>query len=365
MSIGKLFAGAMLGAILLSATNPTLATESSVKPLLVSSAATNEVPAKVASGELRISVVRQLNAGDYYEQWISGVQSEAERLKVKLDIYNANGDNARQALFLRQAVASKPDAIIVGWGIADTLKPGLEAARDARIPIIAYYVVHVEPSKDVAIIEQDDRLMMKGVLKQLASDLGGGELAADVIYVYAPGYQSLDIRDTVWQAFIKENPGIKTVATFGVVNPDTVAQVANQTKSALKANRDVKAVIAPWDEFARGATRGIEELSLQNKIKVYGIDISTVDISVMTKSDSPWVITATTDATNVGSVVMRAAALKALGQLEGEFLSVAPVLVTQEALRAKQIHNMDQLKESFPDLRTPKLISAPWMDSMK
>lgn len=139
----------------------------------------------------------------------------------------------------------------------------------------------------------------------------------------------------------------------------------NQTKSALSANRDVRAIIAPWDEFARGATRGIEDLSLQNEIKVYGIDISADDISVMAKPDSPWVITATTDAANLGSVVMRAATLKALGQLEGEILSVAPVLVSQEVLRAKQIHSMDQLRESFPDLRTPKLISAPWMDKLK
>ena len=343
----------------------TGAAESSIKPLLVSSAATNDVPAKVASGELRIAVVRQLNAGDYYEQWISGVQSEAKRLNIKLDIYNADGDNARQALLLQQAVVSKPDAIVVGWGIADTVKPGLEAARDARIPIVAFYVLHAEPSKDVAIIEQDDRLMMKGILEQLASDLGGSEPSADVIYVYAPGYQSLESRDAVWRAFIKENPGIRTVATFGVVNPETVAQVTDQTRSALTANLGVKAVIAPWDGFARGATAGIEKLSLQSKIKVYGIDISSSDISVMTKPDSPWVITATADAANVGSVVLRAAALKALGQLEGEFLSVAPVFVTQEALRAKQIHNMDQLKESFPDLRTPKLISAPWMDNLK
>ena len=95
----------------------TRAAESSIKPLLVASAATNELPAKVASGGLRIAVVRQLNTGDYYEQWILGAQSEAERLKIKLDIYNANGDNARQALLLQQAVASKPDAIVVGWGI--------------------------------------------------------------------------------------------------------------------------------------------------------------------------------------------------------------------------------------------------------
>jgi simple sugar transport system substrate-binding protein len=292
------------------------------------------------------------------------VQREAQRLRIKLDIYNANGDNARQTLFLQQAVASKPDGIIVGWGLGDTLRPGLEAARDASIPVVAYYVARVEPSKDVAIIEQDDRLMMKGVLEQLASDLGGSNLNADVIYVYAPGYHSLDRRDAVWQAFIKENPGIRTVATFGAVSPDTVAQVADQTRFALAANRDVKAVVAPWDGFARGATAGIEELRLQNKVKVYGIDISTEDISAMTRPDSPWVITATADSANVGSVILRAAVLKALGQLEGEFLRIAPVLVTQEALRAKRIQSMDQLKEAFPELKTLKLVSAPWMGNL-
>jgi simple sugar transport system substrate-binding protein len=334
------------------------------KMLAVSASATNEIPAKIASGGARIAVVKQLNVGDYYEQWIGGVQSEAKRLHVKLDIADANGDNARQALYLQEAVASKPDAIIVGGGFGDTLRPGLEAARSASIPIVAHYV-QVLPSKDVAIIDQDDRLMMKGVLQQLTTDLGGGKLTADVIYVYVAGYQSLDIRDTVWKNFVKDNPGIKTVATIGAVNHHTVVQVADQTKAALTANRDVKAIIAPWDEFAKGASLGVEELGLQKKIKVYGIDISTTDISVMTKPDSPWVITATTDATNVGSVVMRASALKAVGQLDGEILSVPPVLVTQEALRAAMIQNMDQLSQHFPDLRTPTLLDAPWMGHMK
>lgn len=227
MSMERLSAGVMLGAILLSATSPALAADSSLRPLVVSSTATSQVPAKVASGELRIAVVRQLNVGDYYEQWISGVQGEAERLGVKLHIYDANGDNARQALFLQQAVASKPDAIIVGWGIGDTLRLGFEAARTATIPIVSYYVLQVESSKDVAVIEQDDRSMMRGVLERLASDLGGSEPSADVVYAYVPGYQALDIRDTVWQTFVKENPGIKTVATVGVVDPDTVTQVTN------------------------------------------------------------------------------------------------------------------------------------------
>jgi simple sugar transport system substrate-binding protein len=334
------------------------------KMLAVSSSATHEIPAKIASGGVSVAVVRQLNAGDYYEQWIAGVQDEAKRLHIKLDVSNANGDNARQAIYLRDAVASKPDAIIVGHGVGDALRPGFEAARSAAIPIVAHYV-QVAPSKDVAIIEQDDRLMMTGILQQLTTDLGGGRLTADVIYVYVAGYQALDIRDSVWKSFVSHNPGINTVATIGVVNPNTAAQVADQAKAALAANRDVRAIIAPWDGFAKGASAAVEDLGLEKKIKVYGIDISTVDISVMTKRNSPWVITATADASNVGSVVMRAAALKAVGQLDGETLNVPPILVTQEALRAGKIQSMDQLRQHFPNLRTPKVLNAPWMDNLK
>jgi simple sugar transport system substrate-binding protein len=333
------------------------------RSLGVGSTATNDIPAKIASGGARIAVVMQLNAGDYWGQWFAGVQREAKRFGIKLNISDAGGDHPRQALHLQEAVASKPDAIIVGLGDGETLRPGLEASRSAGIPIVGYYL-QAPPSKDVAVIVQDDRLMTTGVLQQFVTDLGGGKVSADVIYVYAPGYYSLDIRDTIWKTFVKDNPGVRTVATIGAVNPDTAAQVATQTKAALTANRDVKAIIAPWDGFAKGATLGVEELGLQKRIKVYGIDISNADIAVMCKPDSPWVVTATADAANVGSIVMRAAALKAAGQLDGEVLTVPAVLVTQGALRAAKIQNVDQLSQHFPGLRTPKMLAAPWMGKM-
>lgn len=333
-------------------------------PLTVSASATSEVPEKLKSGDLRIAVVRQINSGDFYEQWMAGAQQEADHLGVKLDIYNANGDNARQALMLEQAVATQPDAIVLALGFGETLKPGIAAAQAANIPVVAFYV-EVEPSANVVTIDQGDTLMMDGVLKQFAQDLGGGELNAKVIYVYVPGYQALDTRHTVWADFLEKNPGVQSVGTIGVVNSNTAAQTADQTKAMLTANRDVKAIIAPFNEFAKGASLGIEELGMQKDVKVYGIDISTADIAVMTKPDSPWVATGTTDPSNVGAVVLRAATLKAVGHLEGETLSVPPTIVTQAALLKDGIQNMEQLAENFPSLKTPQLLKAPWMDSMK
>ena len=45
----------------------------------VDSTATNEIPAKIASGEARIAVVMEMNAGDYWGQWTAGLQREAKR----------------------------------------------------------------------------------------------------------------------------------------------------------------------------------------------------------------------------------------------------------------------------------------------
>ena len=70
-------------------------------------------------------------------------------------------------------MASKPDAILVGLGDGETLRPGLEASRSAGIPVVGYYL-QASPSPDVAVIVQDDRLMMAGVLRQFTTDLGAG-----------------------------------------------------------------------------------------------------------------------------------------------------------------------------------------------
>ena len=332
-------------------------------PVTISPKASATVPEKFAKGEVRIAVVRQLNTGDVYQNWIAGVQAEAKKLHIKLDVYNADGDNAKQALFLQQAVATKPDAIVIGWGFGDSLKPGIDAAKAAGIPIVTYYV-QVAPSALVVTVDQGDNLMMQGILDKMKADLGGAK-HADIIYVYVPGYQALDLRDKVWKKFLTANPGIKTVATIGVVNSNTAAQTADQAKAALSANPNVKAIVAPYDEFTKGATLAVEELKLQNKVKTYGMDISTADIAVMTKEGSPWVVTATTDQSNVGSVVLRTAAAKIAGDLVGNTLSVPPLVVVQDQLRSAGIKNVEQLGQKLPGLVTPDVSKSPWMDALK
>ena len=295
-----------------------------------------------------IALVRQLGSGDYFEQWLAGAQAQADELGVDLSIYNANGDDAQQALDIESAINDGVDAIAVDHGFAETVQPGIAAALDADIPVVAF---DVDAGDERAIaVTQSDEVLAEQVLGQLVEDTKG---EADVIYVYVAGFAPLDNRNVVWESVKGENPGLNQVAQIGVVNESTASEVANQAKAALQANPGVTAIFAPYDEFAKGATLAIQELGLEDTVKVYGADISTADIEVITADGSPWVATAATDPANVGAVTIRAAYLAATDASVESAYSIPPTLILQADLLSKKVTNIQGLTEAFPELKTP------------
>lgn len=320
-----------------------------------SAAETTQAAETTAAAEpIEIALVRQLGSGDYFEQWQAGAVAEADRLGVELRIFNAEGDNAKQALDMEAALNMGVDAIAVDHGFPETMQPAIAAALAAGVPVVAFDVDAGDAR--VPQVEQSDHLLAQLTLDQMVADIGA---EGDIIYVYVAGFAPLDRRNEIWEQVKAANPGINEVAQIGVVNDSIAASVADQAKAALQANPDVVAIFAPFDEFTKGATLAIEELGLQDQVKAYGADISTADIAVMTAENSPWVATAATDPANVGAVTIRAAYLLAMGQTVPAALVVEPALITQDVLVAQGVINMEQLRLAFPELSTPDLIPAP------
>jgi simple sugar transport system substrate-binding protein len=336
-----------------SASNGAPATASAAASAAAPSAT---VPAAFAAGKVHIALVRQLSAGDYYEQWLAGAQREAKALNVSLDVSSADTNNDRQALNLQQAINSKADAVIVDHGFQDTMAPSIAKAVAANIPVVAFDVD--AGSSKVISLDQSDAQIATQSLSVLRTDTSG---TAKVIYVYVAGYAPLDKRNTVWEQFKKDNPGIDQVAKIGVVNSSTAAAVADQAKAALQANPGVTAIFAPYDDFAKGAVQAINELGLAGKVKVYGADISTADIGVITAANSPWVATSATDPGNVGAVAVRAAALRVAGLPVADSIEIPPTLISQQQLRDGKIANIAQLAGAIPALTTPSIAHVPWV----
>ncbi|GAA4623228.1 substrate-binding domain-containing protein [Cellulomonas oligotrophica] len=329
-----------------------LAASSLVALTACSPAATEPADASGADADaVSIALVRQIGSGDYFEQWLAGAEAEAERLGVDLSVSDANNDDAQQALDVESAVNAGVDAIVVDHGFTETLQPQVAAALDAGIPVVGF---DVDTGDERAIsVSQSDHDLARAVLDRLVEDTGG---EGEVLYVYVAGYAPLDRRDEVWQDVLEENPGLEQVAQVGVVNDSTAAGVADQAKAALQANPGTTAIFAPYDEFAKGATLAVQELGLEDSVRIYGADISTADIEVLTAEGSPWVATAATDPANVAAVTVRAAYLAATGGDVPASVEVSPTLLTAEDLRERGVTTIAELTDAFPELTTDDVV---------
>lgn len=293
-----------------------------------------------------IGVSVRATDSDFYVQWLQGLKDEAKRYNVTLNVKDANGDDSQQILDVESLAATKPDALIVDHAL-EGVTPNAQQALDADIPVVGFDSVI---NDDRAIkVSQSDAELAKLAVQPLLERTGG---TAKVIYAYVAGFAPLDRRNAEWEQVKKDNPGLEQVAQVGVVNESTAAQTAEQTKAALQANPGVAAIFAPYDEFAKGAAQAVQELGLSDAVKVYGVDISDADISVLTQDGSPWVSTATTDPSNDGAVTFRTAYLAAQKKTDSKEVVVPPSLVTADELRKQNITSVSGLISAFPDLRT-------------
>ena len=317
------------------------------------------LPAPFDGEPLKVALVQQSGAGDFFTAWTAGAKAQAAAINIDLTVYDARNDNAKQASDLEQAIAAKPDAIIVDHGQTDTIEPRVREAVDAGIPVIVYDLA-LEDADGVVVTSQSDASMAQGVLDQLVKDNGEG---AKVGLVSAEGFAPLDRRKKVWDEVVATN-GLDQLFFTGKVTESTATDNIPLVDAALKANPGVQAIFAPYDEITKGVVQAVRQNNLQDKVKVYGIDISNADIEVITADGSPWVATSATDPSAVGAGVVRALALKLTGELPEDAVQFPAVTITRDFLIEKGITNVAQLREAEPSLLLTDTVVADWLPAV-
>jgi len=321
------------------------------------SAAAGQKPPPFDKGPVKIALVQYSGAGDYFELWTKGATAQADAVGFSMQRYDAQADDARQAADMKTAIASGVAGIIVDHGRSPTLCPLINQATDAGIAVVVYDVNVVDCAPKAVETAQNDADLATLVLTQMAKDIGDGVPVGYVNpFVIAP----LERRDVVWKKFVADHRWDQKflVGKFSHAVADDNARLA---AGALKTHPGVKAVFAPYDELTKGTVTAIEQNKLGSKVAAYGIDISNADIALMTKKDSPWKATATTDPSAVGAAVTRTLALQLAGQLGSRQVGFPGVLVTQSFLLQEQIKNMDDLRAKLPELNLGKVASAAWI----
>ncbi|MFG6476019.1 substrate-binding domain-containing protein [Microbacterium sp. P06] len=321
--------------------------------------ATADLPAPFDGEPVKVALVQQSGAGDYFTAWTAGAKAQAAAANIELTVSDARNDNAKQASDLEQAIASQPDAIIVDHGQTDTIEPRIRDAVDAGIPVIVYDLA-IENTEGVLVTSQSDQSMAEGVLDELVADVGEN---AKVGLVSAEGFAPLDRRKVVWDEYLSEH-GLDELFFTGEVTESTATDNIPLTDAALKANPDVQAIFAPYDEITKAVVQAVTQNNLQDQVKVYGIDISNADIEVIIADGSPWVATSATDPASIGAAVVRTLALSLAGELDETEVQFPAVTVTRDFLIENEITNVAQLREAEPSLLLDDVVVADWLPAV-
>lgn len=318
-------------------------------------------PAPFDKDGVTVAIVQQSGQGDYFQQYLNGTKQQAEALGIELSVYDAQGDNAKQATQLDQAIAAGVDGIIVRHGFPDTLCPGVNDAIKKGITVVIYDVEIQTCAPDAVQTQQSDAVMAGLVLDQMLTDAGAN---IDVGYVNVNGIAPLDRRDAVWKEALKKNGWTQKFQT-GTYTNSSATDSAPMVTAAMQSNPSVKAIYAPYDELTKGTLSGLDQVPGTEGVLVYGADISNADIELMSAEGSRWKATGATDPNAIGAAVVRTLALKMADELDGMTVDFPPILVTADFLREKNIKNMDDLRKAEPSLNISDTSSADWIPAVQ
>jgi simple sugar transport system substrate-binding protein len=318
---------------------------------------TSDAPAPFSEGTVKIALVENSGAGDYFQQFRNGAVQQFEAMGVEFEIYDAQADNAKQATDMETAIGSGVDAIIVRHGNSDTMCPLINEALDKGIPVVIYDIEVSECAPRAIETSQSDFDLAKTVLTQMAADMGPG---VQVGYVNVFGIAPLDRRHVIWEEFKVDNNWEESFFVGKFTN-SVATDNAQLVDAALKANSGVTAIFAPYDEFTKGTVSAIDQNEMAGTVSAYGIDISNADIEIMTNENSPWKATAGTDPNAIGAAVVRTMFLHLAGELDENEYQFPGVLITQDFLLENSIANMDDLRSKLPALSLTEVMAADWI----
>lgn len=277
----------------------------------------------------RIALVMRQNVGTFSAQYINGVKSEVEKNGGELTMFNADGDLAKMASNLDAAVNQHFDGILIDHGTKEALQQGAQKAVNQKIPLVLFDT-DVQLT-GVPVVEQDDEKLGELSLEKLAADHGG---KGNIVKIWVAGFAPMEKRQISYSAFLKKYPDVKEIAAFGTASNNTALDTQAQMEAILKKypnKGDITAVWASWDEFAKGATRAIQQAG-RTEIKVYGIDVSDEDLPLIQDQKSPWVATAAVDPSNIGRIQAQTVLQKIKGEQVPEKVKLHPLLVKREDL---------------------------------
>jgi ribose transport system substrate-binding protein len=206
--------------------------------------------------------------------WLGAISKNAEKAAkqhkdVKFELLQA-ADADSQAQQIEQAIAKKPDALVILPQDGEALTPVAQKAEKAGIPVVNIDRLFTKPDAATATVLGDNYQI--GVL---GADYIADQLKCNGNVVEIQGLAGISVTTDRTKGFTEElkkkcpNGGIKIVASQpGDFNPDTGLKAM---ENILQAQKKIDAVYTHDDDMAQGVVQAIRNAGRENEMFLTGV----------------------------------------------------------------------------------------------
>ena len=226
----------------------------------------------VAAAEAKprvVAIVTPYMANETTKYVIGKLKEDGERKGWKVNVTDTAGDFGLLVGRIRDAVAQKVDAIVLGMGDPAQMTAGLDAAQRAKIPVFG---LDAGLSKGVLLnVTSDNSDLGKASAKALADAIGNKGKVVMFTHDPHPGVRE---RAAAAAAYFATVPGIEILEKKHIEVPGPLDFARKLTEDLLIANPakgSISGFWAGWDEPAMGAVEAINAAG-RTEIKGVGID---------------------------------------------------------------------------------------------
>lgn len=203
----------------------------------------------------------------FFNQINAAAQAMADEQGVDLQIISGNDDSVTQANAIQTLVASGVDAIIVSAVDTEGIKPSVQAADAAGIPVVAVDAIVDDPAVDAQV--------------GTANSEGGAQIAADLLED-SGGEGEVGIVGALNSTIqLERQRGFEEAVTAGGMTVGTVVDGKNVQETAqsaaenlLTGNPDLQYVYATGEPALIGVAAAVRGQGAQDRVDVVGWDLS-------------------------------------------------------------------------------------------
>ncbi|MDX0581440.1 substrate-binding domain-containing protein [Sinorhizobium medicae] len=203
-----------------------------------------------------------------------------------VSLLDSGGSGERTASNLQDAASRGVDAIIITMADLRASRAAIDAAVDAKIPIITVdsgYIPGV-----LVDVTTNNWAMSSDVSPYLLNELGG---KGRIIFLRMAEHHGTRKRGDVMETILREYPDVKVLAEHNI---DYTAFFEDTTSTmqdyASRFGDEIDPVWAPWDEPAQAAINVLQAAGLKN-VKVIGIDGHPNAVAEVCKPDGLMIAT--------------------------------------------------------------------------